>query len=74
MERFGQDDIKMADARKSLNWTKQYSHAMWPEDAKAIRDKRPPEEADTCTMCGNYCAIKIVNQWLDKANVDAFDD
>lgn len=64
----------MADARKSLNWTKQYSHAMWPEDANAIRDKRPPEEADTCTMCGNYCAIKIVNQWLDKANVDAFDD
>lgn len=74
MERFGQEDIEMANARKSLNWAKQYSHAMWPEDAKAIRDKRPPEEADTCTMCGNYCAIKIVNQWLDKADINTFDD
>ena len=74
MERFGEDDIRMADARKSLNWNKQYSCAMWPEDAKAIRDKRPPEEADTCTMCGNYCAIKIVNKWLDKASADTFDD
>ncbi len=74
MERFGEEDIKMADARKALNWTEQYEHAMWPDDAKAIRDKRPPEADDTCTMCGNYCAIKIVNQWLDKADVDAFDD
>ncbi len=74
MERFGQEDIKMADARKALNWTEQFAHAMWPADAKAIRDKRPPEAEDTCTMCGNYCAIKIVNQWLDKAAKDAFDD
>ena len=74
MERFGEMDIKMADARKSLNWSKQYECAMWPDDAKAIRDKRPPEESDTCTMCGNYCAIKIVHRWLDKAAVDTFDD
>lgn len=74
LERFGEDDIAMAHARKSLNWTEQYEHAMWPTDAKAIRDKRPPEADDTCTMCGNYCAIKIVNQWLDKADKDAFDN
>ena len=73
MERFGTEDVKMADARKELNWTEQYKHAMWPKDAKAIRDKRPPEADDTCTMCGNYCAIKIVNTWLDKADKTAFD-
>lgn len=74
MERFGQQDIKMADARKELNWDEQYNLALWPEDAQAIRDKRPPEADDTCTMCGNYCSIKIVNQWLDKADKEAFDD
>ncbi|PAV06521.1 phosphomethylpyrimidine synthase [Methanosphaera cuniculi] len=74
MERFGQEDIKMADARKQLNWEEQYAHALFPEDARAIRDKRPPEADDTCTMCGNYCAIKIVNQWLDKADKEAFDN
>ncbi|MCI5867545.1 MAG: phosphomethylpyrimidine synthase [Methanosphaera sp.] len=74
LERFGEEDILMADARKELNWEEQYKHALWPEDARAIRDKRPPEADDTCTMCGNYCAIKIVNQWLDKADKDAFDN
>lgn len=74
MERFGQDDIAMGEARKRLDWNDQYKLAMWPDDAKAIRDKRPPEADDTCTMCGNYCAIKIVNQWLDKADKTAFDD
>ena len=24
----------------------------------------------TCTMCGNYCAVKIVNQWLDQSDSD----
>ena len=74
LERFGEEDILMADARKELNWEEQYKHALWPEDARAIRDKRPPEADDTCTLCGNYCAIKIVNQWLDKADKDAFDN
>ncbi|MDO5851152.1 MAG: phosphomethylpyrimidine synthase [Methanobacteriaceae archaeon] len=68
------EDLKMARARKKLNWEEQYKIAMCPEDARAIRDKRPPEESDTCTMCGNYCAVKIVNQWLDTASADAFED
>ena len=40
------------------------------EAARAKRDQRPPEEEDTCTMCGNYCAVKIVNEWLDQSDSD----
>ena len=47
---------------------KQYECAMFPEAARAKRDQRPPEEEDTCTMCGNYCAVKIVNEWLDQSD------
>lgn len=69
----GELDLAMANARKKLNWEDQYAAAICPADARKIRDARPPEDPDTCTMCGNYCAIKIVNEWLDDASQDVFD-
>lgn len=69
----GELDLKMANARKKLNWEDQYKAAICPADARAIREAKPPEDPDTCTMCGNYCAIKIVNEWLDDASQDVFD-
>ena len=64
----GSQDLAMAEARKRLDWEAQYECAMFPEASRAKRDERPPEEEDTCTMCGNYCAVKIVNQWLDQSD------
>ena len=66
----GSQDLAMAEARKNLDWEAQYACAMFPEAARAKRDQRPPEEEDTCTMCGNYCAVKIVNEWLDQSDSD----
>ncbi|MGL4670370.1 MAG: phosphomethylpyrimidine synthase [Methanobacteriaceae archaeon] len=70
----GEKDLAMANARKKLQWEDQYELAICPADARRIREARPPEDPDTCTMCGNYCAVKIVNEWLDKAPKDVFDD
>ena len=64
----GSQDLAMAEARKRLDWEAQYECAMFPEAARAKRDERPPEEEDTCTMCGNFCAVKIVNEWLDQSD------
>lgn len=69
----GELDLVMANARKKLNWEGQYAASICPADARAIREARPPEDPDTCTMCGSYCAIKIVNEWLDDASQDVFD-
>ncbi|MDY5613744.1 phosphomethylpyrimidine synthase [Methanobrevibacter boviskoreani] len=69
----GEKDLVMAEARKSLDWEAQYNAAISPEDARAKRANRPPSDSDACTMCGDYCAIKIVNGWLDKADEDVFD-
>ncbi|EKF87075.1 phosphomethylpyrimidine synthase [Methanobacterium formicicum] len=69
----GEKDLEMANARKKLNWEAQYNAAICPSDARAIRDARPPEDPDTCTMCGSYCAIKIVNEWLDEAPTEVFE-
>ncbi|MDO5850797.1 MAG: phosphomethylpyrimidine synthase [Methanobacteriaceae archaeon] len=70
----GEKDLLMANARKSLDWEEQYNLAICPADARAKRENRPPEDSDACTMCGNFCAVKIVNEWLDKANPDFFND
>ena len=66
----GSQDLAMAEARKRLDWEAQYECALFPDAARAKRDQRPPEEEDTCTMCGNFCAVKIVNEWLDKSDSD----
>ena len=61
-ERARQWDLDMGRARRDLNWEKMYSLALDPEHARKIRNDRAPEDTDACTMCGNYCALKIVNQ------------
>ncbi|ACL17280.1 phosphomethylpyrimidine synthase ThiC [Methanosphaerula palustris] len=54
------DDLEMGHARKALDWDRQYAVAINPKRAKEIRDSRMPADTDGCTMCGDYCAIKIV--------------
>ena len=55
-------DLEMGHARRDLDWGRQFAVAMNPERAKAIRDERMPADTDGCTMCGDYCALKIVNK------------
>lgn len=55
-------DLEMGHARRDLDWDRQFAVAMNPERAKAIRDERMPADTDGCTMCGDYCALKIVNR------------
>ena len=61
-ERARQWDLDMGRARRELDWEKMYSLAIDPEHARAVRNSRAPEDTDACTMCGNCCALKIVNQ------------
>jgi phosphomethylpyrimidine synthase len=70
----GEKDLLMANARKKLDWEAQFDVAMCPADARRIREERPPADPDTCTMCGEYCAVKIVNEWLESAEEDIFTD
>jgi phosphomethylpyrimidine synthase len=48
----------MSKARRDLDWGKQFELALYPEDAKAIRASRTPEDENTCTMCGDFCASR----------------
>jgi phosphomethylpyrimidine synthase len=53
-------DLEMGRARRDLDWDKMYDLALDPEYAKEIRSSRLPDDKEACTMCGDYCALKIV--------------
>jgi len=55
-------DLEMGHARRDLDWERQFELAMNPERARKIRAERMPADSDACTMCGDYCALKIVNR------------
>lgn len=57
-ERGRERDKEMSKARRDLDWQKQFELALFPEDAKAIRASRTPEDEATCTMCGDFCASR----------------
>jgi phosphomethylpyrimidine synthase len=57
-----EQDLDMGRARRDLQWDRMYELAIDPVHARAVRDSRSPEDTEACTMCGNYCALKIVKQ------------
>lgn len=60
-------DNEMAKARKELDWAKQFKLAIDPEKARELRRKRPPTiDPNVCAMCGRWCAIKMVDEYLKK--------
>ena len=53
------ENEKMAAmARREMRWDDLEKHLLFPEVAKSIRAERCPENEDTCTMCGDFCAMK----------------
>lgn len=58
-------DNKMSHARHNLNWERQYELAIDGEKAKNVRESRITG-ANTCSMCGDLCAMKIVSETLSK--------
>lgn len=67
-------DNQMSLARKKLDWDTMFDLAIDPEKAKKYRDSSIPEKEDTCTMCGNFCAVKNMNRILDGEIVSIFDE
>lgn len=47
-----------AMARRDMRWQDLEQHLLFAEQARAIRAQRAPEANDTCTMCGDFCAMK----------------
>lgn len=52
-------DREMSVARANLDWRKQKECAVSKLPFEKYRDSSPPQDSDVCTMCGEFCAIKI---------------
>ncbi|MBQ5348221.1 MAG: phosphomethylpyrimidine synthase ThiC, partial [Phascolarctobacterium sp.] len=59
-------DNAMALARKNLDWGKQLSLAIDPVKAREYRLKKNKTGEEACSMCGEYCAVKIVGKYLEE--------
>ncbi len=56
-------DEQMSRARKVLDWRAQAELSLDPELSRQIHAKIPASGA-TCSMCGKYCAMAIVEKYL----------
>lgn len=63
-------DDAMADARRTFDWEKQWECSLDPETAKQIRSSRAPEQEDSCSMCGKFCAVRSMNKALNGEYID----
>jgi phosphomethylpyrimidine synthase len=60
-------DIAMARCRKNLDWEGQFALALDPEKARRLRaESGVDEEHGACTMCGEFCAYKVMNERREK--------
>ena len=59
-------DYKMDMARKNLDWEGMIKHSIDPELSREIHYRNGKPDDDVCSMCGEFCAIKILKDALDK--------
>jgi phosphomethylpyrimidine synthase len=59
-------DNSISRARAELDWDGQFKYAIDKEKAVQCRESRKPTEKDTCSMCGDLCAIKMVKDHMKK--------
>ena len=59
-------DRKLSVFRKNRDWEKEIQSSLFPERAREIWEESKPLHPGVCTMCGEYCSLKLVEEWLKK--------
>ena len=63
-------DDAMARARKKLDWEAMYGVCLDEDKARRYRSRGCTEESEGCSMCGDVCAVKIVNVYMNGDSKD----
>ena len=53
-------EVAMGKARHELDWDRQFRLALYGDNARKIHER--DGETETCSMCGDLCAVKMVNE------------
>lgn len=59
-------DIRISKARKARDWKRQFELAIDKVKPKKYRSMSRPGIQDVCTMCGEYCSIKMAEKCFKK--------
>ncbi len=59
-------DERISRARKALDWEQQIRLSIDPVKARRYREQSKPQMDEVCTMCGKFCAIKMVKDFFRK--------
>jgi phosphomethylpyrimidine synthase len=59
-------DEKVSRARARRDWKEQFRLSLDPELPMAMRKSASPKQEDVCTMCSEFCSIKITEESLLK--------
>ena len=57
-------DRDISKARSERDWEKQFKLSLDKELPRKMREKSRPDMGDVCTMCSEYCSIKITEETL----------
>ena len=58
-------DNRMSDARRRVDWESMFAEAIDPVKARRYFESAPPSNEGTCTMCGEQCAMRALNEIMD---------
>lgn len=59
-------DRRMSEARKAFDWERMFDLSLDRERAQALRDRRKSKSPNVCSMCGDLCAMKMVDRLLSE--------
>lgn len=59
-------DIAMSAARKALDWQQMLDLCIDKSRAVEIRNRFAPSDSTVCTMCGEYCAMRLSEEAFRK--------
>ncbi len=59
-------DDDMSRARKAFDWERMFELSVDPAKARSYRGRAGSGGSETCTMCGDLCAMKMIDKLLRK--------
>ena len=62
----GDWDRELSQMRKNLDWEGMIRLSVDPERARRIRERSPSRSSEVCSMCGEYCVIKNLEDLFRK--------
>jgi phosphomethylpyrimidine synthase len=54
-------DTRLSKARRRRAWSEQIRLCLDPKKAAAYHKRSKPKIKDTCTMCGEFCSIRLID-------------